>query len=65
MSDIILYNQEKFEAALQTGDVVGAMTAELAEGRSLFVTRIDPSLRERRDFLAEELRRVADSRAKT
>jgi CheY-like chemotaxis protein len=65
VSDIILYNQEKFEAALQTGDVVGAMAAELAEGRSLFVTRIDPSLREQRDFLAEELRRVADSRAKT
>jgi CheY-like chemotaxis protein len=63
VSDIVLYNQEKFEAALRTGDVVGAMTAELAEGRSLFVARIDPSLREQRDFLAEELRRVAAQRS--
>jgi hypothetical protein len=65
VSDIVLYNQEKFKAALQTGDVVNAMEAELAEGRSLFVTRIDPSLREQRDFLAEELLRVARLRSET
>jgi predicted Zn finger-like uncharacterized protein len=63
VSDIVLYNQEKFEAALQAGDVVGAMAAELAEGRSLFVSRIDPSLRDQRDFLAEELLRVAGLRS--
>jgi predicted Zn finger-like uncharacterized protein len=65
VSDIILYNQEKYEAALQTGDIVSAMEAELAEGRSLFVSRIDPSLREQRDFLAEELLRVAGLRSET
>ena len=59
VSDIVLYNQEKFEASLHAGNIVDAMEAELAEGRSLFVARIDPSLREQRDFLAEELLRVA------
>jgi len=63
VSDIVLYNQKKFEASLQTGNVVDAMEAELAEGRSLFVSRIDPSLREQRDFLAEELLRVARLRS--
>jgi hypothetical protein len=63
VSDIVLYNQEQFEAALQTGDVVSAMESQLAEGRSLFVSRIDPSLREQRDFLAEELLRVASLRS--
>jgi CheY-like chemotaxis protein len=65
VSDIIIYNQEKFEAALQAGNVVDAMEAELAEGSSLFVARIDQSLRDKRDFLAEELLRVARLRSES
>ena len=41
VSDIILYNPEKFEAAVRAGNVVEAMAGEIAEGRSLFVGRID------------------------
>ena len=65
VSDIILYNQEKFEASLHAGNIVDAMEAELAEGRSLFVARIDQSLRDKRDFLAEELLRVARLRSES
>jgi len=62
ISDIILYNQEKFDAALQSGNVVEALAAEVAEGRSLFAARIAAGVREDRDFLAEELLRVARER---
>jgi CheY-like chemotaxis protein len=62
VSDIILYNQEKFDAAVQSGEVEAGMDSELAEGRALFARRIDASIRETRDFLADELRRMARMR---
>jgi hypothetical protein len=63
VSDIVLYNQEKFDAAVRAGNVLEAMDAEMAEGRALVAARIDASLRQQRDFLAEELLRVASSRS--
>jgi CheY-like chemotaxis protein len=62
VSDIVLYNREKFEAAVRSGDVVAAMRDELQEGRSLFRERIDAQVRDERDHLAEELQRVARTR---
>jgi predicted Zn finger-like uncharacterized protein len=62
VSDIVLYNPRKFEAALVSGNVLEAMTDELEEGRGLFRQRIDAAVRESRDFLAQELLRVARQR---
>jgi CheY-like chemotaxis protein len=62
VSDIVLYNQEKFEAAIQADNVLQSMDGELQEGRSLFAQRIDARVRETRDFLSEELLRVAGMR---
>ena len=62
VSDIVLYNQEKFDAAVVAGNVVASMEAEIAEGRALFAQRVDDGIRERRDFLAEERVRVARSK---
>ena len=62
VSDIVLYNEEKFDAALASGDVIGALSAEIAEGRSLLAARIPTEVREGRDFLVEELLRVASAR---
>ncbi len=62
ISDILLYNAEKFEAAMASGDVVGALDAELAEGRALFVQRVDARVRDDRDYLTDELKRVAAER---
>ena len=62
VSDILLYNPEKFEAGIRNGNVLEVLTAELEEGRSLFETRVEPKVREQRDFIAEELVRVARSR---
>jgi CheY-like chemotaxis protein len=62
VSDIVLYNQEKFDAAVQADNVLAAMDSELEEGRGLFAQRIDARVRESRDFLDEEMLRVARMR---
>ncbi len=62
VSDIVLYNEEKFSAAVVNGNVVSALSAELDEGRGLFASRVDAELRAETDFLAEELDRVARAR---
>jgi hypothetical protein len=59
VSDIVLYNPERFEAAIRSGDVVGSMATELEEGRAHFRERISERVRAQRDFLGEELVRVA------
>ncbi|MCP5071207.1 MAG: hypothetical protein GY946_31990 [bacterium] len=62
VSDIVLYNEEKFASAVQAGDVAEAMAADLAEGRGLFEQRIDEKVRGKGDHLLEELLRVARAR---
>ncbi|HME70736.1 MAG TPA: zinc-ribbon domain-containing protein [Myxococcota bacterium] len=62
VSDVILYNQEKFARAVATGRVVEMLDPDLEEGRALFRQRIDARVREERDHLAEELVRVARTR---
>jgi predicted Zn finger-like uncharacterized protein len=59
VSDIVLYNPERFEAAIRSGNVVEAMAAEMEEGRAHFRERVAERVRERKDFLGEELVRVA------
>jgi predicted Zn finger-like uncharacterized protein len=62
VSDIVLYNQEKFDAALRTGNVVEALASELEEGHALFAQRVDPRVGDAQDFLSRELLRLARSR---
>jgi len=64
VSDIVLYSKDKFDAAVEAGNVLEAMQPEIAEGRSLFTARVDPSVQEMRDFLTEELLRVAGAKGK-
>jgi len=63
VSDIILYNEDKFSEALRRGRVVEMMSPDLEEGRDLFRDRIDERVREEQDHLVEELLRVARLRA--
>jgi CheY-like chemotaxis protein len=62
VSDIVLYNQEKFDAAVAADNVLAAMDGELEEGRDLFAQRIDAVVRGSKDFLSEEMLRVARMR---
>ena len=63
VSDIILYNEDKFAEALQRDSVVEMMSPDLEEGRDLFRNRIDERVRQEQDHLVEELRRVARLRS--
>lgn len=62
VSDVILYNEAKFAAAAQAGNVAKALASELAEARQHFDSRVSPVLRQKRDFLNEELERRAAQR---
>jgi len=62
VSDIVLYNEERFTAAARAGKVFAAMAGDLAEGRALFEERIDARVRAERDYLEEELLRSAKLR---
>jgi predicted Zn finger-like uncharacterized protein len=62
VSDIVLYNEERFLAAVRAGNVLDAMAADLAEGRQLFEERIDARVRAERDHLKDELLRRAQGR---
>jgi hypothetical protein len=62
VSDIVLYNEERFAAAARSGNVLEAMAGDLAEGRQLFEERIDARVRAERDHLKDELLRRAQGR---
>ena len=62
VSDIVLYNEEKFAAAIEAGNVVESLGPDLEEGRGLFRDRIDARIQDEKDFLTEELLRVARTR---
>jgi predicted Zn finger-like uncharacterized protein len=62
VSDVVLYNEEKFAAAVASGSVIEVMESDLQEGRSLFQQRVDPAIAGQKDFLREELLRVARQR---
>ncbi len=62
VSDVILYNEPKFAAAIAAGNVVKALANELEEARQHFNSRVSPIIRQNRDFLREELERRAATR---
>ena len=62
VSDIVLYNEEKFAVAVRAGNVAEALAAQLDEGRSLFRGRVDERVRDETDHLTDELLRVARTR---
>ena len=59
VSDIILYNEDKFATAAAAGNAPEALAAELEEAGRMFVERVSEDLRAKRDFLVEELQRRA------
>ncbi len=62
VSDIVLYQGEKFEEAIRAGNLLQALDSEIEEGRSFFRQRIDERVRDERDHLMDELMRVARER---
>jgi predicted Zn finger-like uncharacterized protein len=62
VSDIALYQPDKFAEAIRVGNPMEAMDVEIGEGRSLFAQRVSETMRNERDFIADELMRVARKR---
>ena len=62
VSDIALYQPDKFAEAIRVGNPLEAMAVEIGEGRSLFAQRVSETMRNERDFIADELMRVARKR---
>ncbi len=63
VSDIILYNEEKFAKAVSEGNIATLLQSELDEARHMFEQRVPEEVRALRDFLFEELERRAAARA--
>jgi hypothetical protein len=59
ISDIVLYNPDKFAAAAAAGTAARALAGELEEARAMFNQRVPEKVRAGRDFLVEELERRA------
>jgi len=62
VSDILLYHPAQFDAGLASGQLAQALDAPIAEGRGFFAQRVDPRVRDERDYILEELERVARER---
>jgi predicted Zn finger-like uncharacterized protein len=62
VSDIVLYQAEKFEQAIATGSLQQTLDAEIEEGRGFFRQRVPEAIRNEKDYLMEELTRVARDR---
>jgi len=62
VSDIVLYNQEKFDAGVRVGNVLEALVDELAEGQALFAGRVDPSVGDAQELIQAEILRMARSK---
>ncbi|MBW2315624.1 MAG: zinc-ribbon domain-containing protein [Deltaproteobacteria bacterium] len=62
ISDVVLYNEDKFSAACEAGNLLGALEGDMADGRAHFASRVPEHVRNARDFLADELMRLAKSR---
>jgi CheY-like chemotaxis protein len=62
VSDILLYHPEQFEAGLASGQLAEALDSAIQEGRGFFAQRVDPAVRDERDYILDELNRVAHER---
>ena len=59
----MLYQPEIFEQGLESGQLIQALDSAIQESRGFFAQRIDARVREEKDYLMEELMRVAQERS--
>ena len=63
LADYVRHGADEFAAGVASGDVLGSLANALDEGRDLFRQRIDERVRSERDYVEDELQRVAKERA--
>jgi len=64
VSEMILYQPDKFDEALRAGDLEQALDLEIQEAKALLRQRVREDVREETDFVLDELRRVAEERSR-
>ncbi|MEE8557061.1 MAG: MJ0042-type zinc finger domain-containing protein [Myxococcota bacterium] len=64
ISDIVLYNEDRFDKAARENNLESALRRELDEGRALFSSRISEEVRAKADYLSDELASAAAKRLK-
>ncbi len=62
VSEMLLYQPEKFDQASRDGNLEQVLDLEIQEARALLRQRIGEEVRGERDFILDELRRVAAER---
>lgn len=63
VSEMLLYQPEKFDQASRDGNLETVLDMEISEARALLRQRISEEVRGERDFVMEELTRVAKERS--
>jgi response regulator RpfG family c-di-GMP phosphodiesterase len=64
VSDIALYNQERVEEGIRTGQFYELMEGEIAEGRRLFAERVGSTVHGQEDFLQTAFAALIERRRK-
>ena len=62
VSEMVLYQPEKFDQAMRKGTLEQALDLEIQEARALLRQRIGEEVRAETDFIIDELERVAQER---
>jgi predicted Zn finger-like uncharacterized protein len=62
ISDIALYNQDKFEQGIRGGNTLDLLAEEIREGRKLFKKRVDAEVCQGEDFLQTALEAFIERR---
>ena len=62
VSEMLLYQPEKFDAAVRDQNLEEVLDLEIQEARALIRQRISEEVRAEKDFILEELQRVAEER---
>jgi CheY-like chemotaxis protein len=63
VSEMLLYQPEKFDAAIRDQNLEEVLDLEIQEARALIRQRISEEVRSEKDFILEELERVAKERS--
>ncbi|GBD98677.1 response regulator MprA [bacterium BMS3Abin07] len=64
MSDVFVYNPQKAEDVLRSGNFFSVFKSEIEEGRKLYENRIPQDIRDREDFFGHELQSFLENKKK-
>ncbi|MFQ5597553.1 MAG: two-component system response regulator [Nitrospiria bacterium] len=64
VSDIVIYNEEKFSEGIQGDNIYNLLAEEIEEGRQLYASRVSEALRAHTNYLEEAIKDAIHNRKK-